>query len=286
MKNLFKSAGDGNEHSWGHANFAKRSDIMSALDYGTLLIEVRIRRSDSTALHLPITSEQSFCRTMLKLFGNEESADVVFEVEEKGQQVHRSQKITQFHAHRFILKQCAPDLDALCGSSNSMVSVPIDDVKPGIFRNMLYYVYGGKVANEDLKSRAKEIIDAADKYGIVGLKLEAEACYVKSTQISLDNAIELLQYADSKNCALMKEAAVDFILENRVEVLEKVSLKDVPEGLFPDILAATARRDPVEGSGEKLSTMRICELRKRLHEKGLDFDGSRESLVARLKENA
>ncbi|KAL7541553.1 hypothetical protein ACHAWF_006967 [Thalassiosira exigua] len=167
-----------------------------------------------------------------------------------------------------------------------MVSVPIADVKPDIFWHMLYYVYGGKVSHDDLKSHAKEIIDAADKYGVVGLKLEAVVSYVKSTKISLDNVIEVLQYADSKNCALLKELAVDFILENRVEVLEELSLTDIPEGLFAELLAATARRNPIEGSEEKLSTMRVCELRKRLHDKELDFDGSRESLVAKLKENA
>ncbi|KAL7528007.1 hypothetical protein ACHAWF_003639 [Thalassiosira exigua] len=177
-----------------------------------------------------MTSEDMFCRIMVKLFRNVESADVVFESDAKGQQAHGTQKCTrQFHAHRLILKQCAPDLDALCGSSDGMVSVPIADVKPDIVRHMMYYVYGGKVSNDDLKSQAKEIIDATDKYGVVGLKLEAELWYVKSTQISLDNVIKLLQYADSKNCALLKESAVDFISENRVEVLEKVSsLKDVP----------------------------------------------------------
>ena len=40
--------------------------------------------------------------------------------------------------------------------------------------------------------------------------------------------MELLLYADSKNCTLLKEAAMDFMAENAVKVLEKVSLKDVP----------------------------------------------------------
>lgn len=37
-----------------------------------------------------------------------------------------------------------------------------------------------------MKAKSKDIINAADKYGVVGLKLEAELCYVKSTKISVD----------------------------------------------------------------------------------------------------
>jgi len=65
-----------------------------------------------------------------------------------------------------------------------------------IFRYLLYYVYGGKIANDELKSNAKDIIDAADKYGIVGLKLEAEAAFVTSETFAFDNAIDNLLYAD------------------------------------------------------------------------------------------
>jgi hypothetical protein len=48
--------------------------------------------------------------------------------------------------------------------------VVITDVKPDIFRHMLYYLYGGKLSDDELKTNAKDIIDASDKYGIVHLK--------------------------------------------------------------------------------------------------------------------
>ena len=71
-------------------------------------------------------------------------------------------------------------------------------------------MYGGQVTNDTLETYAMEIIDAADKYGVTTLKLEAESCYVATTTISTNNVLELLLYADSKNCALLKEAARDF----------------------------------------------------------------------------
>ena len=38
--------------------------------------------------------------------------------------------------------------------------------------------------------------------------------------------------------------------------------------------------------GDKFSIMRISDLRRKAHEKGLDIDGSREALIATLKGSA
>ena len=89
---------------------------------------------------------------------------------------------------------------------------------------------------EELKTHTKDIIDAADKYSIVNLKLEAEAEYVKSTDITMDNAMDNLLYADAKNCALLKEAVIDFLAENSIEAAEKISFNDVPGHLMKDLV--------------------------------------------------
>ena len=39
--------------------------------------------------------------------------------------------------------------------------------------------------------------------------------------------MELLLYAESKNCDLLKEAMMDFILENKDKVLDKISFNEV-----------------------------------------------------------
>ena len=41
------------------------------------------------------------------------------------------------------------------------------DVKPDIFKHMIYYTYGGKLSEDELKNNAKDIINACDKYGVV-----------------------------------------------------------------------------------------------------------------------
>ena len=168
-------------------------------------------------------------------------------------------------------------------------TIAITDVKPDIFRHLLYYLYGGKVDDEDLKANAKGIIDAADKYGVVGLKLEAEASFVTSTTITIDNVMDNLLYADSKNCALLQEAVMDFAVENVDEVYEKVDFDNFPGHLVKDLMAAVNRGKKKNGASEsgsscqELNNMRISELRRKLYEKGLDVDGSRETMIATLK---
>ena len=204
----------------------RRAGILAVLVKGTLVIEIRMKLIEPTN-SLSFIPKNPFYNTMLKVFMDKEFADVVFEVEDGEQQGRKSRSKSpkkshvKFHAHRLILQKCSPDLAALCGSSGE---VPISDVKPEIFLILLRYVYGGKVSDDDLKTHFKDIIDAADRYGIVLLKLEAEAWYVKETTIEVDNMMEHLLYADAKNCALLKEAVMDFIIENGVEILEKVSL--------------------------------------------------------------
>ena len=55
---------------------------------------------------------------------------------------------------------------------------------------------------------------------------------------SMENLMGHLLYADLKNCALLKEAIMDFMLENKGKVLEKVSFNDAPGALLHGDLAA------------------------------------------------
>ena len=177
----------------------------------------------------------------------------------------------------------------MCGEGGGGVGVtvvPINDIKPDIFKQVLYFVYGGAVPEAVFEENARLFIDAADKLGVTNLKLEAEAYYVKATAINTDNLMDNLLYADSKNCALLKEAVIDFVVDNGKEVLDKVRLEDVPGGMFRDLLTAMTRKDgTVSNIGDTLSTLRVSELRRKLDEKGLDVDGSREAMIATLKKN-
>lgn len=148
-------------------------------------------------------------------------------------------------------------------------------------------MYGGKISDEDLKGNAQDIINAADKYGVVSLKLEAEASFVDTTAITFENAIDTLLFADSKNCALLKEAVMDFIADNREEAVKNLAFENVPGSAMKDLLTAVNRKEgKASTNGSDFNLMRVDTLRSLLHEKGLDVDGSREVLIARLEKNA
>jgi len=290
----------GGEKQWlGDDNFEKRSTLLKALVDGTLTFQVWMKISDpSKQLEVPFIPANPICKNILKKFLDEDSADVVFEVSsesnDKGKKKRKRGQTTTgttFHAHRLILQDGAPQLAGLCKPSGrgDPPRITLVHVEPRVFRHMLYYVYGGKLAEEDLDANAKQLIDAADKYGIVNLKLQAEAFYVKSTKLAIDNILDNLLYSYSKNCALLKEAVMDFIIENGDTVMEKVSFNDCPGSAVTDILAAVSRGkekgDDSSNSGN-YNSMRVATLRRMLDEKGLDVDGSRETMVALLKENS
>jgi len=83
---------------------------------------------------------------------------------------------------------------------------------------------------------------------------------------------------------------MDCIVKNKNDVIGNVSFDNVPGSTVTDILTAMARGEQVEDDGGDNSInynkMRVCILRKMLDEKGLDVDGSREAMIALLKENA
>ena len=299
----------GSNNFWGHKNYAKRSDMLKALVAGTLVMEVEMKHIDLSGNSVPFTGENPSRHMLRDLLVDETSADVVFEVEggeqeansngkrlfeveDGGQDINgngkrsRTSNVVKFHAHKFILKRCAPMLAARCPAGEGLVSVTIDDIAPDIFGHTLTYAYGEEVDQDGYKSHAKEIIEAADRYELVNLKLEAEAKYIKSNQINFENVMELLHYSDSKNLALLKEEVIDFIVDNADKVLHKVSLKDAPEGVVADLVAAVSREKKKSssdtGNGD-LTSMRISDLRRKLHEKGLSIDGSREMLIAALE---
>ena len=82
---------------------------------------------------------------------------------------------------------------------------------------------------------------------------------------------------------------MDYILENKSEVIKILSFADnIPGALMRDLEVTTARGERNVGGSDvnvdnQYDSLRISELRKRAHEKGLNVDGSREMLIAALK---
>jgi len=234
-----------------------------------------------------VPDNPSSCKIIQNMFMDEKSSDIVFEVGKEG--AAETAPPATFYAHRVILQKCSPTLMELVKKEEGSTPIRLHDVEPTTFRLVLCHLYGKRLAAADLLPKARELIAAADRYGIGHLKLEVEACLVDSTPIDVENMVGLLLFAEEKDCPLLKEAVMDFVARNKAEVLEKVSLKEVPGSLLADMLADVAREEePSEnnwGSADRLRTMRVNDLRRKVHEKGLAIEGSRDRLIAVLEEN-
>ena len=145
-------------NAWGAPNFAQRPRLIGALNEGELVVEVQMMKTEtSNPPSQPFVPENPLCKNILNKFMDEESSDVVFEVggeqargDARGKRLRTS---TTFYAHRFILQECTSALGELCKSVGDSATITITDVKPDIFRHMLYYLYGGEVDDEDLKGQ-------------------------------------------------------------------------------------------------------------------------------------
>lgn len=285
---------DGGAPSWGWGALPRQSNLTNSLEMGTLVVDVRMKLIKQMYLPLqPFIPTNPSSKNILRMFDDEESADVAFEVqsgEVKGRKTRMSaSKVphVKVYAHRAILQSMSTKLAGLCGPKGDFATVSISDVKPEVFRLVLLHVYGGSSSAEDLTPQAKDVIAVANEYGLGHLKIEAEARYVNSITFSIDNVTEHLLFAHSKKCALLKEAAMDFIADNSADVLDSGLLdkKSIPKGLMSDLLVASSRDKRKSAGRDHFSMMRVTELRKRLAAKGLPFDGPREAMIATLREN-
>ena len=212
---------------------------------------------------------------MATLFNDEGTADLVLEV-------GKGLKKREFFAHRAILTKCAPDLAVLCEDCDKDKPLPLPDVDPDVFHELLRFVYGGKVAEDEWGTHYQDFIEIADQFGVVNLKIEAEVRYVKAVVMTADNVVDILAYADSKNCPRLKEQAIKYIMEHPTEVFSSDSFKTFPisksivkEVFFVGNLLLQMQSNHTNDT--------IGELRERLFDKGLSADGSRETLMTRLQ---
>ena len=242
-------------------DYAKCSTLMNSLVDGALIVKVNMKMVSPSTFILP---NPSACEVIQGLFLSTKSADIVFEVGIEEQPKDNAMKTAKtatvtFPAHRCIVENCSTTLAELLESNgNGTTPIPIDNLSPDIFRLLLSYIYGMKISNDDMKSHAREIINAADRFGVVNLKLEAEASIVEDTIFTLENVKELLLFAESKNCALLKEAAMDYIVENKADAIEELSFTDIPGTLLNDVLVAFIRSEKEDGAGAGLMVLLPC----------------------------
>ncbi|KAL3787211.1 hypothetical protein ACHAW5_004001 [Stephanodiscus triporus] len=282
------------DQGWGWPDFASRAEITHAdfLKNGTLTVEVRIKSEEEDRWQHFIP-KNPFVQLKMHIVFSEERADMFFKVESRLNDTPEDSLPSQsevIRAHKLVLKICAKGsiLASLCEDCDrSTQHVTITDIVPKVFRLMLRYVYGKDLSAADWKDHAKDLIEAADKYGLTNLKIEAEARYVKLLTFSPSDAVETVAYAEKMNCFLLKEAAIDFIVANANKVLasgtvKNLNGKDIPQDILFSIVKSKQGKK-LKIDSDDLNQLSMDDLRAWLELRGTDFDGSKESLISRLK---
>ncbi len=109
--------------------------------------------------------------------------------------------------------------------------VDIADIDMDFFKEMLTYIYTGKAPNMKKKNFARSVYEVADKYDIESLKDVCEDLLV--TQLSNNNAMELLVWAQFHSLPNLIENTVQFIARNSQELCSQPAwldfVKDHPQ---------------------------------------------------------
>jgi len=98
--------------------------------------------------------------------------------------------------------------------------IVITDVDPGVFEQMLAYIYTGFAPN--VETIAEELLIAANKYALEELK--TECVRVLESTLSVDNVLDMLVVGDQHEAVKLKEAAFAFLV-NRLDVFMDKNFK-------------------------------------------------------------
>ena len=143
----------------------------------------------------------------------------------------------EFRAHKAILTARCPVFAAMFHhemQESRTNKVVIKDVDPQIFREILRFVYTGKVNH--LEDMAEELLITSEKYGLQDLK---NMCQIQLwSQLSIENSVKLLILADIHSAHQLKEAAINFINRNTKDVVKTADWKALEKShphLFVDL---------------------------------------------------
>ncbi|XP_021483309.1 speckle-type POZ protein-like [Meriones unguiculatus] len=141
----------------------------------------------------------------------------------------------EFWAHKAILAIRSPVFRAMFQhdmEERRKNRVEIKDLEPQVFKEMMGFIYTGKVPN--LHTMAIGVLAAADRYGLERLKVLCEDALCRD--LSVENAAHTLILADLHSAEQLKMQALDFITLHASEVSETSGWK-VMVDFHPHFLA-------------------------------------------------
>nr|KAF6359968.1 hypothetical protein mMyoMyo1_010933 [Myotis myotis] len=119
--------------------------------------------------------------------------------------------------------------------SRTKSRIEIIDMEPGVFNEMMCFIYTEKAPNLD--KMVDGLLAAADKYALELLKVMCEEALCR--HLSEENAAEMLTLADLHRADQLKPQAVDFINSHAEDILETEEWQAMV-GSHPHLVAANS----------------------------------------------
>ena len=204
----------------------------------------------------------------------------------------------KFFAHRVVLRLRAPELYKLIEGVPHGKSMQIPGTTSYIFGRMIDYIYLGDLPKFDIDDEydypeisvfAEQLLEAADRYGLITLKLHLES-EISAMLVASFNAAAWLCSAEKYTCPLLKEWCFEACALDIIKVRSTPAWNDVKKS--PDLLeelsvflAHRANRGERDYKRDDRETWSVSHLRGCLEERKLDVDGTRSMLIRRLNDH-
>ena len=186
--------------------------------------------SDTTAPILIHVPHCSLSDDYGQLFENQNLSDVTMSVND-----------TEFKVHSVILAARSPVFAAMFKhdmKERNTGIVKVDDIDQGVMKEVLRFVYTGKVLNLD--EMADSLLAAAEKYQLIRLKAMCEKTLLEN--LSIQNASDMLVFADLHKADQLKTQIIDFINANAKDVIKTAKFKtlmDTHSRLIAEVFVAS-----------------------------------------------
>ncbi|XP_065203289.1 speckle-type POZ protein B-like isoform X2 [Planococcus citri] len=194
------------------------------LPEGQLRIHINIAFIGDTITasnHFP-ADESNLTHDFEKLFNDEDSSDVIIEIDGKKYPAHKSVLAARSSVFHDMFKN-----DTMKSQRNR---IEIKDTDEKNFQEVLRYIYTGKV--ENLNDIVFELIPVAEKYNLAPLKT---AClHALSALLSEKTAVKILIMAELNGAQSLKTQAIEYILENWTNVTKSEDWNDLD--CYPDLM--------------------------------------------------
>ena len=116
--------------------------------------------------------------------------------------------------------------------------VPIQDIDPDVFHQLLHYIYSGRTKTQLTEEIAQPLYVAADKYDIKVLRNEI-TFYLRSC-IRVDNVIFLMIFAHLHSIENLKKSTIDFVKANAPQIVQQEDWANLIKN-YPDLSVEVTR---------------------------------------------